>query len=165
MNTDSLIRKVSEDDSEAIANIYNWYITNSYYTFEEEKLSAQQMADRIKQADELNPWFVMEEEGEIVGYCYAGIWKTRAAYKFSRETTVYLKHGLLGEGRGLRLMKYLVDDMRKKPIHVLIAGIALPNEASIAVHEKSGFEKLGIFAEVGSKFDKYIDVAYYQLIL
>ncbi len=107
----------------------------------------------------------MEEEDEVVGYCYAGTWKTRAAYKYSRETTVYLRHGLLAGGRGIRLMQHLVDDMRKTPIHLLIAGIALPNDASIAVHEKAGFEKLGTFTEVGSKFDKYIDVAYYQLVL
>jgi L-amino acid N-acyltransferase YncA len=165
MNTQPQIRQASENDSEAIVDIYNWYIENTYYTFEEESLTAEYMREQMAGADALAPWFVLEEDGEISGFCYAGIWKSRAAYKYSRETTVYLRHDRIGGGRGYRLMEHLVNELRATPIHLLIAGIALPNDASIAVHEKLGFSNLGTFNEVGSKFGKFIDVAYLQLVL
>ncbi len=159
------IRPVTSDDAEAVAAIYNWYIANTYITFEEDPVSVADMAQRIAGADDNRPWLVMEGPDGIEGYAYATEWKGRCAYRYSRETSIYLAHDLHGGGRGRKLYLALIEQLRQTPIHVLIAGIALPNDASIALHEKMGFEKIGQFAEVGSKFDQFIDVGYWQLIL
>jgi|TARA_B100000315_G_scaffold234410_1_gene248384 phosphinothricin acetyltransferase len=160
-----LIRHVTAADAEAIAEIYNWYITNTTITFEEEPVTGDDMAARFARVSEENPWLVLLEDGKLIGYAYAIDWKARSAYRFSKETTVYLHPKYYGGGRGTRLMQALIDEIRKTPIHVLIAGVALPNEASVALHEKLGFRKMGQFEEVGSKFGDKVDVGYWQLIL
>lgn len=159
------IRKVVSADRKAIAEIYNWYILNSAATFEVEAVSDSDMAKRITQADEDNPWLVAERNGEVVGYAYATPWKARAAYRQSKETSVYVHHEKFGGGVGETLMKSLMEELVHKPIHVLIAGITLPNVASIALHEKLGFQAVGEFKDVGYKFGKYINVGYWQHIM
>ena len=89
----------------------------------------------------------------------------KRAYKYARETSIYLNHEYSGKGRGLTLYQHLIDEIRKTPIHVLIACIARPNDASVALHEKLGFYKVGQLEEVGHKFDNYIDVGCWQLKL
>ena len=160
-----MIRSANIADGLAIAEIYNWYIGNSHNTFEETTLSSQQMAQRIAEADQLSPWYVLEEDQQLIGFTYATRWKSRAAYRNSRESTIYLRQACSGQGWGRILYQHLIDEIKKTPIHVLIAGIALPNEASVALHEKLGFENIGCFQEVGLKFNKYIDVGYWQLTL
>lgn len=160
-----MIRIATVDDAEAIAAIYNWYIENTHHTFEEAALSANDMVLRIENGGDLSPWFVMEQDSVVVGYAYAASWKTRAAYRYSRETSVYLHREYFGQGIGKKLYRHLIDELDNTPIHVLIAGIALPNQASIALHESLGFKKIGQFHEVGSKFNEYIDVGYWQLTL
>ncbi|NQV71230.1 MAG: N-acetyltransferase family protein [Pseudohongiella sp.] len=160
-----MIRAATTADAEAIAAIYNWYIENSHHTFEEDVLSVQDMALRIETVGPLSPWFVMEQDGGIVGYTYAAAWKPRAAYRFTRETSVYLHREYFAQGRGRKLYQHLIDELSNTPIHVLIAGIALPNEGSIALHESLGFNKIGQFHEVGFKYENYIDVGYWQLTL
>jgi len=107
----------------------------------------------------------LEIEGEIVAYAYVSPWNKRAGYRRSKETSVYVHKDHHGNGIGLQLMQALIDEIRNKPVHVLIAGIALPNEASIRLHEKLGYKKIGQFDQVGMKFEKLIDVGYWQLIL
>ena len=159
------IRPVSPEDAEAVAAIYNWYIANTYITFEEDAVSVADMAQRISSAGPHSPWIVLQGPAGIEGYAYATEWKGRRAYRYSRETSIYLAHDLHGQGRGRKLYQALIEQLRQTPIHVLIAGIALPNDASVALHEKVGFKKIGQFEEVGSKFDQFIDVGYWQLIL
>jgi len=160
-----VIRTVTPEDAPAIAAIYNWYIDNSSCTFEELQLSDEVLRQRIAAAGSDRPWFVLEEEGVLLGYAYASIWKARAAYERSREVTVYLHRDATGNGRGRLLYQHLIDDLRNKPIHSLIASIALPNAQSIALHEGLGFTKAGQFSEVGFKFGEFVDVGYWQLIL
>lgn len=159
------IRQASTADSGAIADIYNWYIENTIITFEETPLSASDMAARMIPTAPHCPWLVLEQDGQVQGYAYAGLWKARAAYRQTRETTIYLRHGSTGTGRGLALYQALIDELRKASIHVLIGGIALPNAASVALHERLGFLPVGVFAAVGHKFGNYIDVGYWQLTL
>ena len=159
------IRMANRTDAAAIAAIYNWYIANTVITFEEDPVTEQDMQLRIDRADNENPWLVMLEGDELVGYAYAVPWKARAAYRYSKETTVYVHRDYFGHGRGTQLMHSLIDEISKTPIHVLIAGIALPNEGSVALHEKLGFRKIGQFEEVGCKFNKPVDVGYWQLTL
>ena len=159
------IRPVTIADAAAIADIYNWYIANTFITFEEEALSAEAMAERIQKADANSPWIVLEGDNGVEGYAYATEWKGRCAYRYSRETSIYLDHDLHGRGKGRELYTTLIEQLKNTPVHVLIAGIALPNPTSVALHEKMGFFKIGQFQEVGSKFDQFIDVGYWQLLL
>lgn len=160
-----MIRAATSQDAEAIAAIYNWYIENTVITFEEIAITSAQMASRIASENDHCPWIIMEEAGQILGYAYVDLWGARPGYRLSRETTVYLHKDAAGAGRGLALYQYLIDKLRETPIHVLIAGIALPNAASVALHEKLGFQKVAHFQEVGRKFEKTIDVGYWQLQL
>ena len=111
------------------------------------------------------PWFVCEIGSEIIGYAYANYWKSRSAYRFSAESTIYLKQDFAGFGIGSALYHNLIDHLKKSGFHNVLASVALPNEASIRFHEKFGYQEVGIIKEVGFKFEKRIDVAIFQLIL
>ena len=160
-----MIRKAVQQDAEQIRKIYNWYVDNTVITFEDEAISALNMQKRMALADDDHPWFVIEEQGVLVGFTYAAPWKSRAAYEFSCETTVYIAKNCSGKGLGRKLYQRLIDELRESPIHLLVAGIALPNDASVALHEKLGFRKVAHFNEVGFKFGKFIDVGYWQLTI
>lgn len=161
-----MLRAATPADAAAIAGIYNHYILNTVVTFEEEALPVEEMARRITETlAEGNPWFVWEEGGRVLGYAYAGKWKSRCSYRFSVEATVYLDPAATGRGLGTKLYRALIDRYRNTPIHAIIGGVALPNDASTALHEKLGFQKIAHFKEVGWKFDRWIDVGYWELIL
>jgi len=159
-----MIRNISIDDARQICEIYNFYVLNTIITFEEEEVAENEMKSRIEAITAKLPWIVYEKDGEIIGYAYASEWKSRCAYKHSLETTVYLKDGESGNGIGSMLYSELLKLLKAKNYHAAIGGISLPNESSIAIHEKFGFEKIGQFKEVGFKFNKWIDVGYWELI-
>jgi L-amino acid N-acyltransferase YncA len=162
----SLVRPVTAADAVAIARIYNYYVANTVITFEEEAVSAPDMAARIVEAQSLSlPWLVAEVEGAIVGYAYARRWRPRSAYRYSAETTIYLERGYEGRRIGTSLYSALLPLLRERGIHVAIGGVALPNDASVALHEKLGFERVAMFRQVGFKHDRWVDVAYLQLLL
>jgi phosphinothricin acetyltransferase len=160
------IRPATIADADAVASIYNHYVANTVITFEEEAVSAPAMASRIAdvQSQDL-PWLVAECDGELAGYSYAGRWKVRAAYRHSVESTIYLRAGCEGRGIGQSLYTALIDNLKAKRIHAVIGGAALPNPASVALHEKLGFAHVGTFREVGFKQGRWVDVAYWQLVL
>ncbi len=161
-----MIRPATASDSAAIARIYNHFILDTTVTFEEQAVSAQQMAERIEEVASASlPWLVAEQAGKVVGYAYATKWKGRCAYRFSVESTVYLAPGFAGMGVGSKLYDALFAALRERGTHVVIGGIALPNPASIALHEKFGMNKAAHFREVGFKFGKWIDVGYWQATL
>lgn len=160
-----MIRPVELQDAAALCALYNHYIENSIVTFEEQAVPVEEFRHRIQTIIEAYPWLVSEVDGEIAGYVYAGPWKMRNAYRFSAETTVYLDTRFQGRGIGTALYERLFDELRNRDIHAVMAGIALPNDASVALHEKVGFEKVAHFEEVGWKFNKWIDVAYWQVKL
>jgi len=101
----------------------------------------------------------------LLGYCYASKWKGRCAYRYSVESTVYLSPDATGKGIGSKLYGTLLAELRQRQFHTVIGGIALPNPASVALHEKLGFEKVAQFRQVGNKFGRWIDVGYWQLLL
>ena len=160
-----MIRNAEIKDATCIADIYNYYVKNTIITFENDEVSVIEMAERIKNISYKYPWIVYEQNGEVIGYAYACEWKSRCAYRYSAEVSVYLKHGFTGKQTGTLLYTDLIDKLKLTNIHSLIAGISLPNEISIAIHEKFGFSKIGQFLEVGRKFDKWIDVGYWEKIL
>jgi L-amino acid N-acyltransferase YncA len=161
-----VIRSATANDSEALARIYNYYVRETIVTFEEEEISSQQMAARIEDvAGAALPWLLAEDQGVIVGYASASKWKVRSAYRFSVETTIYLDPERFGKGIGTRLYRELLSLLRPRSIHSVIGGIALPNAASVALHESLGFAKVAHFKEVGFKFGRWVDVGYWQLTL
>ncbi|MCC6721661.1 MAG: N-acetyltransferase [Bacteroidia bacterium] len=160
-----MLRKVEIKDAQSICDIYNYYVKNTIVTFEEDEVSIEDMQNRIINIGGKYPWLVFEKNNEILGYAYAGEWKSRCAYRYSAEISVYIKNGFIGNKTGSLLYSALIDSLSKSDIHSLIAGISLPNEISIAIHEKFGFEKIGQFKEVGFKFNTWIDVGYWEKIL
>ena len=160
-----MVRKVRSEDAKAIADIYNYYILHTVVTFEESEVDAAEMESRILEITTKLPWLVYEEKGEVLGYAYATDWKSRCAYKHSAEITVYLNPSALQQGIGSQLYKELVRHLKELEMHAIIGGIALPNEGSVRLHEKFGFEKVAQFKEVGYKFNRWIDVGYWELIL
>jgi L-amino acid N-acyltransferase YncA len=160
------VRPAIPSDAEALARIYNYYIQNTVITFEEEPVSAQTMTTRVADVQKSSlPWLVAELDGAVVGYAYASKWKVRSAYRYSVETTIYLEQGREGQGLGTRLYSELLRILREQGIHAAMGGAALPNEASVALHEKLGFERVAIFRQVGFKHQKWVDVAYWQILL
>ena len=109
------------------------------------------------------PLLVYVEKDFVLGYAYATRWKARPAYKYSAESSIYLATEVQGRGIGTQLYKGLLNELKHLGIHTVIGGIALPNEASIALHEKLGFVKAAHFKEVGFKHSRWVDVAYWQL--
>lgn len=161
-----MIRPASAADAATIAKIYNHYVLNTWVTFEEEALSADDMQQRMQ--DVLNadlPYIVAEYEGEVVGYAYAAPFHKRAAYRNTVESTVYLKHDFLGRGFGKLIYEVLLGQLKEKGFHAVIGTLGLPNDKSVALHEKLGFEQAGHLRQVGYKLGNWRDVGYWQLIL
>lgn len=158
------VRAAHAADAEALAAIYNHYVANTIVTFEEEAVTAHQMAQRLAETAPL-PWLVAESNSKLAGYACASKWKGRCAYRYSVESSVYLDRALTGRGIGSLLYEALIDALRAQGLHTIISGIALPNDASIRLHDKFGFRKIGHFEQVGYKFGRWIDVAYFQLSL
>jgi L-amino acid N-acyltransferase YncA len=161
-----MMRDVQPDDAGAVCRIYNHYVENTIITFEEEPVSIEQMQARIAEihANTL-PWVVYCEAGVVVGYAYASKWKSRSAYRHSVESTVYVEKDRVGRGIGCALYTELLSRLRKTPVHAVAGGIALPNEASIRLHERLGFRKVAHFSQIGFKLGRWIDVGYWQRIL
>ncbi|AOS96599.1 Phosphinothricin N-acetyltransferase [Microbulbifer aggregans] len=161
-----MIRIANTGDVVAIARIYNHYVENTAVTFEVNPVSEEEMASRVAECQGSRlPWLVAEDPNGVVGYCYATKWKGRAAYQYSVEASVYVAPSSLGRGWGTRLYKQLLVELRRRDLHAVICGITLPNEASVALHEKLGMVKVAHFKEVGRKFDQWIDVGYWQCLL
>ena len=166
MSPATTVRPAEPSDSTAIAAIYNHYVEHTVITFEEEPIDAGEMARRMDDArSALLPWVVAEERGELIGYAYAHAWKTRTAYRFSVEITVYVARDHTGRGIGSLLYGQLFPLLQTRGIHVVIGGIALPNAASVALHEKFGLKRVAQFPEVGFKFNRWVDVGYWQRTL
>ena len=160
------IRPATAADAERIRTIYNHYIATTTISFEEEPVSAVDMVQRIADvAAATLPWLVMLEGDKLIGYAYATKWRVRAAYRFAAESSVYFDPEHAGKGAGTRLYEALLAELRQRELHLAIGGIAQPNEASVRLHERLGFQKVAHFNEVGLKFGRWVDVGYWQLKL
>jgi len=160
-----MIRTVTPADAPAICAIYNHYIENTVITFEETPLETAEMEERIGKITARYPYLVWEEDGTVNGYGYVNTWRERSAYRYSAELSIYLRDGFQGRGMGRKLMERLLEEVRKTEIHSLMAVITLPNDRSVALHEKLGFRKVGRFEEIGYKFNTWLDVGFWELIL
>lgn len=160
-----MIRKVTGQDAQAIADIYNVYVRDTAISFETEPVTASEMRRRIAEISADYPYWVYEDEGKVKGYCYAHPWKERAAYCKTLETTIYVASAAQGQGIGRELMTQLIAACRMMDVHVLVACITGDNLASIHFHRQLGFEQVSHFRQVGTKFGKWLDVVDLQLLL
>jgi L-amino acid N-acyltransferase YncA len=161
-----MIRPVRSEDAAAICRVYNHYVLHTVVSFEEEAVTEAEMARRIgKVAAAGLPWLVLEEAGALVGYAYATPWKERSGYRYAVESSIYLEASAGGKGYGSRLYGELLAELRTRPLRTVIGGVALPNDASVGLHEKLGFHKVAHFERVGWKCGRWVDVGYWQLSL
>ena len=157
-----MIRQAVTTDAQQICKIYNHYIANTCFTFDE---NAKDVEHFIKEINSGNPWLITEENSEVIGFAYTSLWKTKTAYRFTHESTIYLKPDMHRQGIGTELYKSLICRAKNHHIHSLLACIVLPHDQSIHFHEKLGFKKAAHFKRVGFKFEKWLDVGYWQLEL
>ncbi|GAP16149.1 sortase [Longilinea arvoryzae] len=161
-----MIRQANLNDSAAMAQIYNPFILDTCITFEVDPVDAAEMTRRMGDVAAASlPWLVVEQDGKMAGYCYAHPWMERAAYQHTVESTIYLAPEFQRRGLGRQLYRALLAELKKRPVHAVISIIALPNPASVGLHESLGFEKVAHFREVGRKFEGWIDVGYWQLMM
>ncbi|MCG8382858.1 MAG: N-acetyltransferase family protein [Gammaproteobacteria bacterium] len=161
-----MVRELQDSDLERITEIYNYYIRRTETSFEESEIDSIIMMDRVEKIRKSGlPWLVADISGHIVGYCYAAPWHGRAAYKNTVEVTAYLDHEELRQGTGSLLYQELLLRLKDNGIRTAIGVIALPNQGSVALHEKFGFEKVGHLHSIGRKNGKWLDVGYWQVVI
>lgn len=160
------MRAAEEADAAALCAIYNGYVTASTVSFEIEPIDASEMRRRIAEirAEGL-PWLCLGPLGAAHAYAYAARWKPRAAYRHTVEVSVYVSPHRQRQGDGRRLYLALFEVLAGLGLHCALAGITLPNPASVAFHERLGFRHSGTLREVGRKFGRWIDVGYWQRMI
>jgi L-amino acid N-acyltransferase YncA len=152
-------------DAAACAAIYAPHVEEGVTSFEESAPDRAEMEDRIGSIAGGYAWLVAEEESRIAGFAYACRHRSRAAYRWSVDVSAYVAAGQRRRGHGRRLYEALFEELRERGFHVACAGITLPNEASVALHEGLGFEPVGVYREIGWKGGAWRDVGWWQLRL
>ena len=163
--TTALIRLATPEDAEKIAAIYAPFVESTPISFELEPPDAAEMRRRIVSTMERYPWLVCEKDNEILGYVYASQHRTRAAYQWSVDTAVYTRSDFRRSGLGRALYTSLLAVLPLQGFYNAYAGIALPNEASVGLHEAMDFDLIGIYRSVGYKMGRWHDVGWWQRAL
>ena len=153
------------DDAGQIREIYAPNVTDAFISFEAEPPTAGQMRERIAKTLATHPWLVHDEGGRILGYAYASRHRERAAYQWSADVSCYVRPEARGRGIGKALYTELLRRLEAQGFRNAYAGIALPNDASVRLHERFGFKKVAHLEEIGFKFGRWIDVGYWELKL
>jgi L-amino acid N-acyltransferase YncA len=156
------VRDAVPGDAARCAEIYALYVRDTAISFETEPPAAADLAERITEAQRDHAWLVLEEAGIVIGYAYGGPFMSRAAYRWSATVSVYLDVARRRSGGGRALYGALFDRLAARGIRTVLAGVALPNEASEGLHRALGFEPVGVYRRVGWKNGRWHDVAWYQ---
>lgn len=154
-----------EADAEACLAIYAPFIRDTSVSFEERVPTVEEFRDRIRATIARHPWLVLEVDGRVAGYAYASQHRSRAAYRWTAEVTVYLDPEHRGIGAGRRLYSELLERLHSAGFHLACAGITVPNEASEGLHRAMGFEPVGVYRRIGWKAGAWHDVSWWQLEL
>ncbi len=165
MAIDSIrVRLSQRSDLTQINDIYNHYVAHTAITFDFEPFTTDQRSIWFEQfrTDGPHQLFVAEQEGSVIGFAYGHAFRQKPAYETTVETTVYLARDVTRRGIGTRLYEALFEALSGQDLRMAVAGITLPNDASVALHEAFGFKPTGVMHEVGRKFDQYWDVAWYE---
>lgn len=155
----------AETDAAACARIYAPFVTGSWVSFELEPPDAAAMAERIAKYGASHAWLVAEVDGSVAGYAYGSPHRERAAYSSSCDVAVYVDPAHARQGIGRALYSMLLPLLAAKGCHAAFAGIALPNDGSVGLHEAMGFTPVGIYREVGWKMGGWRDVGWWQRLL
>lgn len=161
------IREAKREDLPRLLEIYNHYVVETHITFDVEPVTLEKRTLWFEAFDTRGPHrlFVAEDDGVVAGYASSGTFRVKPAYRRSVETSIYLAPDCGGRGIGRSLYTHLLDVLDAEPeVHRAFGGVATPNDASIALHERCGFERAGTFAEVGFKFDRYWDVVWFERV-
>jgi L-amino acid N-acyltransferase YncA len=167
MNSEFQIRAANHSDIPAITEIYTHHVLHGTGSFEIEPPPPEEMARRMFEIVGRGlPYFVAVSNGHVVGYAYAALYRTRVAYKFTLEDSVYVHHEFMGHGAGAALLSELIGACKAWGCRQLVAVIGdSENTASVRVHEKLGFQHAGVLRNVGYKFDRWLDTVFMQLPL
>lgn len=157
------IRTATVDDAQAMLEIYRPYVLETPISFEMEVPSLIDFQSRVAETLGKFPWLICEMDNQIIGYAYAGPFRSRLAYMWSVESTVYVRTGFHGKGIGQDLYKILFKVLKSQGAVNVIGGITLPNEASVKLHERFGFVNVARIKDAGFKMGKWWDVGYWQL--
>jgi L-amino acid N-acyltransferase YncA len=149
-------------DAAACAAIYAPSVEGSIVSFEVSAPDAGEMEDRMRTYQETHPWLIAERGGEVVGYAYAAVFNPRPSYRWTSWVSVYVAAAEHGRGHGRALYEALFERMRAQGLRTAMAGITLPNPASVALHESLGFEQVGLLREIGWKEGQWLDVGWWQ---
>lgn len=161
-----LIRRADPDrDAAACAAIYAPFVNDTVISFEDVAPTAAEVAARIERLVKTHAWVVAEDEGEILGYAYGCPHRERAAYRWATEVSVYVDSRHQRRGAGRALYEALFGLLAERGYRIALAGIALPNHPSVALHEACGFEPVGVYRRIGFKLDTWWDVGWWQLQL
>jgi phosphinothricin acetyltransferase len=158
------IRPAAEADLAQLNDIYNKYVVETHFTFDVEPMTLEARREWFTHYDNSGRYRVVVAVGEssVVGYACSSRYRSKPAYETSVETSIYLAPDAVGAGIGTRLYDELFKQLQGADVHRAYAGIALPNQASIALHERFGFKRVAHFTEQGRKFDRYWDVGWYE---
>jgi L-amino acid N-acyltransferase YncA len=156
-----LLRVATTDDAEAIAPIYAPIVRDTIISFEVDPPTVDQMAERIGKTLKTHPWLVAEDGGDVLGYAYASEHRSRAAYRWACDVSVYMHESARRRGVGRRLYTRLFEILTTLGLHQAYAGITLPNAASVGLHESVGFEPIGVYSDVGYKNGAWQDVGWW----
>jgi phosphinothricin acetyltransferase len=159
------IRAATSADAARCAKIYRPFVAESWVSFEIEPPDEAEIAKRIADYGATHAWLVCEAQGEVVGYAYGSRHRTREAYRLSCDVAVYVDPAFARQGIGRSLYAALLPILKASGFHAAYAGIALPNDGSIALHEAMGFTPVGIYREVGWKMGGWRDVGWWQRLL
>ncbi len=162
-----LIRPVRpHQDAASCAAIYAPYITDSAVSFEDEPPTEHELRRRIERITETHPWLVAETaNGQVAGYAYATHHRDRSAYRWAADVAVYVAREHQGQGVGTHLYQDLFQLLRQQHLRIAVAGISLPNPGSVALHEALGFQRVGVYRNIGWKAGAWRDVGWWQLEL
>lgn len=160
-----VVRDATVADVPAITTIYAHHVRTSVATFELEPPSVEEMTGRVERVLASHTWLVAVDGDALLGYAYGGPFSDRPAYRWTTEVSIYLDPAGVGRGTGTQLYTSLLDRLRGRGYRVAVARIALPNAASLALHDRFGFERSGVLRDVGHKLGAWRDVALHQLAL
>jgi L-amino acid N-acyltransferase YncA len=160
-----MIRSADQGDAARCAEIYRPFVTDSWVSFEIDPPDEAEMAKRIGDYGRTHGWLVFETGGKIAGYAYGSPHRTREAYQTSCDVAVYVDPAFARQGVGRALYAALLPLLRERGYHAAFAGIGLPNEGSIGLHEAMGFTPVGVYKEVGWKMGGWRDTSWWQRLL
>lgn len=159
------LRLARAGDAAQVLAIYAPIVRGTVISFEWEPPSVGEMRERIRGTLAMHPWIVAEAEGRLLGYAYASAHRERKGYQWSVDVSCYVHEAARQRGVGKRLYLALLELLRRQGFHCAFGGIALPNPASVALHEAVGFKRIAVYAEVGYKAGAWRDTAWYQCVL